>query len=133
MHYKLLPNLFLISRRGIKCSHMPFFDGTKVYDHLQYPTTKINNEVILLRILFKIWFFGVLNMMKAKVVVFECIFNEIQDRQFALKTGFLGFQVPWLFTVVEFRKNSFWALKYRLVAIISMVDHRNQCHFVRAT
>ena len=44
MHYKLLPNLFLISRRGIKCSHMPFFDGTKVYDHLQYPTTKINSE-----------------------------------------------------------------------------------------
>jgi len=23
---------------------MPFFDGTKVYDHLQYPTTKINSE-----------------------------------------------------------------------------------------
>ena len=72
----------------------PIFGWKKVWKQTFYSTKNSITKRVLLRILFKIWFFGVLNMMKAKVVVFECIFNEIQDRQFALKTGFLGFQVP---------------------------------------
>ena len=72
----------------------PIFGWKKVWKQTFYSTKKLNNEESFAADFVQIWFFGVLNMMKAKVVVFECIFNEIQDRQFALKTGFLAFQVP---------------------------------------